>query len=239
MDVDQLKLALDPELSPANEPDFTEISAVRNQVYQRIKRAILSGNLAPGTALNFRAVADALDTSVMPVREAMHALAKEGAIEQRNNKSFSVIRLSVAEFRELKNIRLLLEGQAIRAAATLIDQKSIRRLEFYQSNMEKHFNTNRMEYLVDNYNFHFLIYRSSHMGRLVKLIEMVWLQYAPNLSHFVDLSARRGGNLIHRDMIRGLEKHHPEEAYAALAHDIEAAAEIIETKIQSDYEKAS
>lgn len=231
MDVNQLKLALDPELSPTNEPDFMEISAVRNQVYQRIKRAILSGNLAPGTMLNFRSVADALSTSVMPVREAMHALAKEGAVEQRNNKSFSVIRLNLDEFRELKNIRLLLEGQAIRAAATKIDEVSLRRLEYYLSNMEKYYNTSRMEYLVENYNFHFLIYRNSRMGKLVKLIEMVWLQYAPNLSHFVDHTARKGGNVIHHGMIAGLRNRQPEEAFRALAADIDAAAEIIEKRI--------
>ena len=236
MNANQLKLALHFELSPIDEPDFMEISAVRNQVYQRIKRAILSGNLEPGTPLNFRAVAEVLNTSVMPVREAIHALSKEGAVEQRNNKTFSVIMLTIDEFRELKEIRLLLEGRAIKAAAAIIDQETIRRLEFYQTNIEKYSETNRMEYLVENYKFHFLIYRSSRMQKLMNFIEMAWLQYAPNLSHFADLSAREGGNIIHREMIQGLRAGDPEASYRALVDDINSAGKIIESKLMEKYE---
>lgn len=228
MNSEELRLALQPELSASSEPDFMEIAAMRNQVYHRIRRAILSGNLEPGTSLNFRAIADALETSVMPVREAMHALLKEGAIEQKNNKTFSVIKLELEEFRELKDIRILLEGRAIREATKHVDEHVIRRLEFYQENIEKYSHTSGLEYLEENYKFHFLIYRAAMMPKLLSFIEMVWLQYAPNLSHFIDERARTGGNTIHRDIIRHLRNRDVEKAHAALVHDIEAAAVFIE-----------
>ena len=227
LDTEELRRALRPQRSSMDEPDFADKLGARNQVYLRLRQAIICGNLSPGTVLTLRAISEVLGVSVMPVREAMHVLIKEGAVEQPNNKTFSIVKLTMEEFDELKAIRLVLEGRAIRKAAVQISDATIDRLTFYQSNIESLSKTDRKEYLVENYRFHFMIYRSANLPKLVSFIEMAWLQYAPNLSYYISQEARSKGNVVHRDMIAALSARDPEAAFNALKRDIDTASEIM------------
>jgi DNA-binding GntR family transcriptional regulator len=56
---------------------------LRDEAYQRLREAILSGELAPGASLRVEGLARELELSSMPVREALARLRDEGLVEIR------------------------------------------------------------------------------------------------------------------------------------------------------------
>ena len=53
-------------------------------VYQLLRNNLLCGRVEPGKPLTIRGLAEILHVSPMPVREALHRLACEGAVEVKN-----------------------------------------------------------------------------------------------------------------------------------------------------------
>jgi DNA-binding FadR family transcriptional regulator len=58
-----------------------ERETLNDRVYRELKNSIMAGSLKPGSELTLRSVADALGTSLMPVRDAMRRLVSERALE--------------------------------------------------------------------------------------------------------------------------------------------------------------
>ncbi|MGZ6237318.1 MAG: GntR family transcriptional regulator, partial [Syntrophales bacterium] len=54
---------------------------IRGQIYERIKREILLGNVSPGSRVLEGRLAKHLKVSRTPVREAFHVLEMEGFLE--------------------------------------------------------------------------------------------------------------------------------------------------------------
>lgn len=98
------------------------------QAYQRLKQAILSGDLASGEALLESRLANKLGMSRTPVREALLVLAREGLVEM-NARGFGVPRPSLEDLRELFELRESLEGTASRAAALRANEVELRAID--------------------------------------------------------------------------------------------------------------
>jgi GntR family transcriptional regulator, vanillate catabolism transcriptional regulator len=81
-----------------------------------LRKQILNGKLAAGTRLFEVAVADMLEISRTPVREAMSRLAEEGLIE-RARSGFVVRKFGIGDVVDAIELRGLLEGMAARLAA--------------------------------------------------------------------------------------------------------------------------
>ena len=89
---------------------------VHNYVLETLRRAILDGQLASGTRLVQSEIAEALDVSTTPVREALRDLAAEGLIRLDAHRGGVVQELSLSELREIYELRVLLEPEALRRA---------------------------------------------------------------------------------------------------------------------------
>lgn len=101
-------------LSPITVDSF---SPVREAVFARLRQAILSGELAAGSRLVERELAEQLGVSRTPVREAFRKLEQEGLVAQFGRRNLIVRELSVEEVREILAIRAVLEGLAAELAA--------------------------------------------------------------------------------------------------------------------------
>jgi len=60
-----------------------ESRSVVEQVMTELRRSILSGALAPGRDLSLRELAEMLQVSIIPVREALRSLESEGLVVTR------------------------------------------------------------------------------------------------------------------------------------------------------------
>ena len=87
---------------------------LRQRVADVLREAILDGALRPGAPLVEKVIADDLDISRAPVREAIRMLAQEGLVESVPYKGSSVRRLSARDVTEVYSMRGLLERFAAR-----------------------------------------------------------------------------------------------------------------------------
>lgn len=63
-------------------------------VYREVRRRVRDGSLVPGTKLSLRSVAEALDVSMMPVRDALVRLADEGLVHIDSGREATVADIS-------------------------------------------------------------------------------------------------------------------------------------------------
>ena len=71
---------------------------LNDRVYRELKKSIMSGAFKPGSELKLRSVAEALGTSLMPVRDAMRRLVAERALEMRPSRIITIPVLSADQF---------------------------------------------------------------------------------------------------------------------------------------------
>src|SRR3954468_23051672 len=86
---------------------------------ERLREAIILGELTPGTPLGLEDLARQLGMSISPIREAVRQLEALGLAEHVPHHGAKVMALDVEELRELFSIRLALESMAVRRAAEL------------------------------------------------------------------------------------------------------------------------
>src|SRR5688572_587354 len=90
---------------------------VAQQVYHRIREAIMTGRLAGGTRLKEVELASQLDASRTPVREALVQLDSEGLVVLLPRRGAIVRSLSERDVEDAFQIRALLEGFGAAQAA--------------------------------------------------------------------------------------------------------------------------
>ncbi|MCW2829724.1 MAG: GntR family transcriptional regulator [Aeromicrobium sp.] len=81
---------------------------------QAIEAMIADGRLVPGARLNEMAIADELQISRGPVREAIQRLSTEGLVTIRQHRGAFVTEVSDTQLRELYDVRIALEIFSLR-----------------------------------------------------------------------------------------------------------------------------
>ena len=149
-------------------------------VYQLLRMNLLCGKIEPGLPLTIRGLAEALDVSPMPVREALHRLACEGAVEVKNNRRVIVPQMTAEKFNELCELRILLETHAAEGAAPYIREKDITQLEAIDARINKAVKeADSVNISLINQEFHRTLYQANPFQISIPLIESVWLQLGP------------------------------------------------------------
>lgn len=91
--------------------------SLADEAYDRITQAMLSGVIAPGARLVMDALAEELEISRTPVRDALRRLEQEGLIEPAGRRGFVVREIDAEEIRQTYEAREAIEGYAARLAA--------------------------------------------------------------------------------------------------------------------------
>ena len=99
------------------------------QVYRRVREAILEGEIAPGAVMSQVALADELGVSRTPLREALRMLQSEGLVDAQANRRVTVRPISATDLEELVVMRVALETEAIRLSVERLQPEDIAALE--------------------------------------------------------------------------------------------------------------
>lgn len=124
-------LPLEAPDSIAPDPDTSAMGrrpSLRDQAYDAIKQQILRCELRPGEALTVTELAEALNLGRTPVIQAIDRLAVDGLVEVMPRKGVVVAPISMNDFVEIIEMRLLNEAQAARWAAERATNADIDRL---------------------------------------------------------------------------------------------------------------
>ncbi|MCK1349584.1 GntR family transcriptional regulator [Bradyrhizobium sp. CW7] len=189
--------------------------------YTSLKQAILQGHFSAGQKLTVRKVAHALGVSTTPARDAIVRLIGEGALVNTGPKTVIVPSLTLATLDELTSIRLLLEGLAARTATELIASEQLDALKAVQLKINAALDEgNCAAALSANKSFHFLVYETAQMPRLVSMVDSIWVRTEPCLSDPLDFSDFRIRLRNHVEALVGLENGDKVRVQAAIEQDI-------------------
>lgn len=200
--------------------------SLQDETYATLRRWLSLGRFMPGERLRIHALTEQLGVGEMPVRAALVRLAGESALVNLPNRGVVVPQLTRAQFDDVLNIRVMLEGEAAFLAATRVTASEIAQLDTLCAQMAEALEQNeRAQYLDANEDFHLTLYRASGSPLLVDLIETVWLQVGPisNLL-FDDPDVAHTLNDAHEGLMRRLKRRDAQGARRAVERDLRHAA---------------
>jgi len=102
--------------------------SVGTMAYDILRDAILDGTLAPGQKLRQETLAETIGVSRLPVRSALIQLEADGLVEFHARRGAVVKALSAEQAREVYDIRVLLEVDALRHSMDEMTPERITRL---------------------------------------------------------------------------------------------------------------
>lgn len=139
-------------------------------VYDRLRRDIVGGELAPGTALVELPLAQRYGISRTPVREALRRLEHDGLVE-RHDRGLRVRATSPERVLEIYEVRIALEGIAARSAAEKRSTYDLARLRAAADAMRATGTDDPRAMAAANLRFHEALWASGHNATLIELLD--------------------------------------------------------------------
>lgn len=211
---------------------------LRQKVYEQLRAKILGAELLPGEVISLRGLAEKFGVSMVPVREAVWQLESENILVIESNKRIQVNHLTSMEFKEVLNLRLLLESEAVDKACQARPQKAIPKVEKIFQAMEKQVGANHKAYIKKNDEFHKAIYTYAGSPLLIDLIQRLLARVNPYIylhaMHRRDLTSAMN---CHRKMLDGFVNADSRATREALYQDLTGAAEWILPRLEVEEKK--
>lgn len=107
-------------------------------VAQRLRALIVEGGIAPGQKLNERELAEQLQVSRTPLREALKLLTAEGLVEHLPNRGAIAVRLSADDVAHAFEVMAALEGLSGELACARITGEELAELQALNFEMRAH-----------------------------------------------------------------------------------------------------
>jgi DNA-binding GntR family transcriptional regulator len=201
---------------------------------ERLREAIILGELTPGTPLRLEDLARTLGMSISPIREAVRQLEALGLAEHVPHHGAKVMALDVEELRQLFSIRLALEGMAVRRGAELFtpDDAEAARAHLVAYDDARTHDDIRAAVRAHSA-FHFALYSAARSRWLVRLIRPAWdscERYRPVL--FAKGAVQDRHEELDVELLEACEAHEPERAAQALHDHLETAADIYAVELK-------
>jgi DNA-binding GntR family transcriptional regulator len=232
-----------PEAPGSSEPTvLTPVAreTVQTQVYRELRKALMHGRFTPGQVLTIVDLSKSLNTSTMPVRDALSRLVSEQALEAMPNRSVRVPLVSVERLIDLRRARTLIEGEALALAAPRLSTDDIltarTAVVAYDAAIAARGHCAIEDELDANYRFHMSLYAASGSAILLPFIESLWLQSGPVIRAATlafDPTSKVSGPHYHREIVDALEVYDISSARQALERDIGRAFDLLIDQLQS------
>lgn len=92
-----------------------------NLAYSRLREDILSGRLEPGLKLRVEHLKTSYGAGASPIREALSRLTGDGLAVAEGRRGFRVAQVSLAELKDITELRVLMETRALTVSMALGD----------------------------------------------------------------------------------------------------------------------
>jgi len=204
MPTDQLTGADDAEGAPS--------LSKSQQAYLWIKERIASQVFTPGYRLVLGTIANELDMSVVPVREAIRQLEAEGLVTFERNVGARVSMVDDTQYRYSMQSLSILEGAATALAARRLTESDIRNARSINERMVRtleHFDPRVFTGL--NQEFHSILYAKCANPRMLELVTAEWARLGhlrDSTFHFVPGRAQESVH-EHKNILKLIESGAP------------------------------
>ncbi|MCW2599264.1 MAG: GntR family transcriptional regulator [Frankiales bacterium] len=212
------------DIQPARRRGLTD------EVAENVRQAIFDGSLQLGERLNEVDIAERLQVSRGPVREALVQLKQEGIVTMEWHRGAFIVQLSADDFRELASLRTILEVFAIRQAAVAATQADLDDLCAVVKSMSSAMaDQSDFDMIQLDVQFHDALYRASHHGRLWNAWSSIRSQVLLSL-----VSRRAVNNNYYRDLVIA---EHEELLQVISSRDVEACEKAIRGHLSDTYDR--
>ncbi|WP_174901707.1 GntR family transcriptional regulator [Burkholderia pseudomultivorans] len=144
------------------------LDSTADTVAASLREMIINGELQAGERLVERDLAERFGISRIPMREAIQRLEREGLLDIFRNRGAVVRMLSASDVREIYDMRVLLEGDAIYRSVKRLDDETLARAELVHRLLGDASAPHRQGEL--NREFHALLYSCCGNARQLKAI---------------------------------------------------------------------
>lgn len=188
-------------------------------VLERLRDAILSGQLQAGSKLVEADLAERFGTSRGPIREAVRELVREGLVVEFDRRGNVVSTLDARDLSEVYGVREALEIAAARLAVERADDEALAKLERHLEAFEQGARGDYLENSKHDLAFHRGLVALAGNERMTAIYEQMLTQTA----HLLRIAAQGNPTLqtrirpaIHRDILKALLARDPESARGAI-----------------------
>jgi DNA-binding GntR family transcriptional regulator len=159
-------------------------------VAERLREAILNGDLQPGQHLREEEISEMLAVSRGPVRDALLILERQGLVELSRHRGAVVVELSLQDFGEVYSLRSAIEGLAVRLAIRRREAADLDVLDKAIAELRKGMKRSVSEQAAArlDMNFHDGIFLAAHHERLYKSwsgirMQVYWFLLSRNVAN--------------------------------------------------------
>ena len=201
--------------------------SIADQIFEQLEREILSGKYQRGEVLSELRLARELDVSRTPIREALLRLAQENLLVE-SGRGMMVLGISVEDMLDMYDIRIRLEGEAARRAASNITEEQLAEMleltELQRFYINKQGNSSSEHTKNLDSQFHELLYRSCGSSAYTEVLCSIHKKMTKFRKASVSKQSRAlQSNDEHMEIYRALAAHDPDAAEAAVLTHIRNA----------------
>lgn len=196
-------------------------------IYGTLAEALIQGHLKPNDRIKIRDIAQQMETSVTPVRDAILRLVQDGAFVLKSPRDIRVRALALSEYLEIRNIRAELEGFAAAEAARQAKAADIGSLVSLIEENEKALRAHDSVRAIElNQAFHFELATVAKLPILLGVLRRLWLPMGPLISQVYDAGGRA---MIdhHYPVVEAIRRGDAEAARQAIREDIFLGGKVI------------
>jgi DNA-binding GntR family transcriptional regulator len=194
------------------------------QVADFLREGIISGTFPRGSRLKQAEIAEQLQLSITPVREALKLLEAEGYVTGDSYRGVSVAPFDASASEEILELRLVLESRLLRGTAERLTAPDFTALRALADEFEQAFKVgDRAAARGVNYRFHRHLYSIANMPQTLHFVQILWARYPFDL-----INAVEGRGQI-------AAKEHDEILRALLDGDVSAAMVAMRKHIESGW----
>lgn len=155
-----------------------EFRTKEGQVADFLREGIIAGRFPRGTRLKQQEIADLLQISITPVREALKLLEAEGYITGDSYRGVTVAPFDISASQETLNLRVLLETQLVRDAVQRAKTSDIQELQALAADFKRAFDAGDNEAArAANYRFHHRMYEVADKPQTLHFVQILWARY--------------------------------------------------------------
>lgn len=207
-------------------------------IADQLRQRILDGTLAPGSQLGEVQLAQRLQVSRGPVREAMQRLIQEGLLESRRHRGVFVIKLEPDDISDIYATRGVIERAAADALMRRDDREAFAALEALMKEMEEAADARDWARLSDSdLRFHETIVRASRSKRLSRMFGTLIAETRMCLAA-LEPAYPRPRDIVdeHGALLDALSRGRREEALERIDAHMRRAERKLEAGVESDGE---
>jgi len=199
------------------------------RIAARLREEVMSGDLRPGEFIRVESLAQRLDVSITPVREALLLLNGEDVVRLIPRRGFVVAPLSRVDVEDLFELQSQLAGQLAARAVAKMSAEDVARLATLNGLLKQAVDqqaSDRIEAL--EYQFHRTINVAAESRKLAYVLRSA-SHYLPRRFFTADAHWRRAVNGDHELILAAFEARDPDAARAAMqAHVLDGQARLIQ-----------